>query len=110
MAIKKVMIEFADPRLRAVDHRDDLLSAYEEVASKWMSRHRIFANPPYTMNGRVFMVITMPDELDGMGVLARHLGDMSRFLLRDDFYRQYRVGSRLLCYYDSDDFSVDGHV
>lgn len=107
---KYVMIEFADPRLRAVDHYDDILDAYMEVSAKLLARHGMSIKPPYSANGRLFLAVTVSDENVDDCYVSRNLGEISRVLLKKPFYKRYKVGSRLLCYYDSDDPNVDGRI
>lgn len=109
---KTIMIEFADPRLRACDHFADMMYAYHRVKGALKVRHGMDIDPPYKVNDRVFFTVNIEndDELANRCNISRKLGEVGRVLTKYEFYSRYKVGSRLMYYYDATDVEVDGHL
>lgn len=100
MIEKIIFIEFADPRIRAIEHFSDICEAVNYAQHNLYVRHRIRLHAPYQSNNLVFLKMEIPDESCENFNPGNHLRGMSKYLLKkhSDFYKNYRVGNRLLHY------------
>lgn len=110
MVTKKVRLEFANPRIQAVDHIYDIHKAVENAAFNLLVRHKIKISPPYiTETKKVIVEMEIPEEIaDGFSI-GNHLRSISKYLLfhYGFYYKQYTVGKRLLNYVDVTDEATE---
>ena len=95
------MIEFANPRIRAIDHLADIIKAAKHASANLYCRYRILLDVPWaTEDGKVVVEMEVPD------IFAKNIGNRLRgisiYLLknRGEYYDQFRIGKRLLFYID----------
>ena len=100
MITKTVLIEFANPKIRAVDHISDIREAVFYAQGNLLHRHHITLNMPIVIDGFVFVELYLPENIDENFSIGRHLRGISGYLLSKygDFYKDYLVGARLLNY------------
>ena len=102
MAVKKrVQLEFADPRIRAIDHMQDIRKAAENAGLNLFSRYCVQLQYPMpTDNDGVVVDIVIPDEIAETFAVGNHLRGISSYLLGrcGGHYQDYLVGKRLLNY------------
>lgn len=97
---KKVQIDFADQRIKAIDHIQDIRRAVESASLNLNLRHNVVLQYPMPENGRVVLEIRLPEEMVDSFSYGKRLRGISKYLLHNfgDRYRQYLVGNRLLVY------------
>lgn len=98
---KVVRIEFADPRIRAVDALRDIRDAAKFVSLNLYSRHNVQLQiPMISDNNMVTLEIKIPEQDVHKFAIGNHLRGMSMYLLKkcNARYEQYLVGKRLLTY------------
>lgn len=98
---KYVQIEFADPRIDAIDRIQDISRAAEHARLNLFSRYNIRLKQPMRFgNNKVFVEIQIPEELSESFSIGNHLRGLSAWLLKEqpNIYAAYRVGKRLLNY------------
>ena len=101
MVTKKIQIEFADLRIRAIDHIQDIRKAAEYAGLNLYSRHEVQLQYPMpTAEDTVVVEIKIPDKDADSFRVGNHLRGISQYLLKKngDYYQQYLVGNRLLNY------------
>ena len=105
---KTVQIEFADPRLQAIDCFHDLQRAADSANLNLISRFGVKLEPLRPVNGRVFVDIQIPDHIADGFAIGRHLRGVSRWLLAyyPSRYTDFLVGKRLLGFKEVDDAVV----
>lgn len=99
--IKKVMIEFANPRIRAVDHFSDIYMAADYAHCNLLFRYKVLLKMPYVIDNRfVILELDIPDEKAEKFSCGNHLRGISNYLLKGkgEYYRPYCMGKRLLFY------------
>lgn len=110
MAIKRIQLKFADPRIQARNHIRDICSAVENASHNLFMRHRVRITPPIvTDNGKVIVEIDIPDEIKRRFSIGCHLRGISKYLLDEygDRYKKFQVGKRLLHYIDIAEVSTE---
>lgn len=98
---KTVRIEFADPRIRAVDALRDIRDAAKFVSLNLYSRHNVQLQiPMISDNNMVTLEIKIPEQDVHNFAIGNHLRGLSMYLLKkcNTRYEQYLVGKRLLTY------------
>lgn len=106
MVNKRILIEFADPRLKAVDQYMDIYKAVENAKRNLLVRHNIQLNTlPMIEDHNLFLEMHISEEDAESFRPGNHLRGISKYLLNnfDGFYKKYLVGNRLLYYIDEDD-------
>ena len=100
MILQLIRVEFADPRIRAIDHIDDLCEAVEHAKWNLHTRHHIEIQPPRKVGDNVLIGISIPDMFPGIFRVGNHLRGVSKYLLRTypERYSNFRIGTRLLYY------------
>lgn len=100
MTRKSIFIEFANPKIKAVDHILDILEAADYAQFNLYVRHKIRLQKPYVLDDRVILEMDIPENLGETINYGNHLRGISIYLLknRGDFYKKYRIGNRLLYY------------
>ena len=99
--VKKVVIlRFANPKIRASDHMSDIQKAVESASHNLYGRHDIVLSPTIQKYGiDVQLDLSIPADLEPVFNCGNRLRGISDYLLKHyDFYKQCRVGSRLLYY------------
>lgn len=99
---KTIRIEFADPRVRAIDCIRDIRDAAEATGLHLYGKYRVqLQYPMSTADDKVVVKIKIPDDIEGFAV-GNHLRGISYHMLKNhgDRYRQFLVGKRLLNYID----------
>ncbi len=98
---KRVQLEFADPRIRAIDYIQDIRKAAENAGLNLFSRYRVRLQYPMpTDNDGVVVDIVIPDEIAATFAVGNHLRGISSYLLSrcGGRYQEFLVGKRLLNY------------
>jgi hypothetical protein len=100
MVNKKVRIEFADPRINAIDAISDIRKAAENAAMNLNMRYDIQLQYPMPENGMVTVGIRIPEDQAEGFAFGNRLRGISSYLLKNcnGKYNQYLVGKRLLTY------------
>ncbi|MBP5495241.1 MAG: hypothetical protein J6X97_09095 [Lachnospiraceae bacterium] len=106
MISKFVQLEFADPRIRAIDYIQDIRDAAKNASLNLYSRYDVQLQYPFcTEDNRVIIEIRIPDnKISSFGNIGNHLRGLSTFLLTKypNTYNNYTVGKRLLIYVELD--------
>lgn len=98
---KKILIEFADPSIRAIDHIQDIRKAAEYAGLNLYSRYDVQLQYPMpTTDDKVVVEIMIPEEIVETFAVGNHLRGISSFLLKQcgNRYQKFLVGKRLLNY------------
>lgn len=98
---KRVILKFADSKIKAIDHIHDLRRATENASLNLNLRYNVVLQYPMpTDDDQVYLDIRIPDELAESFSYGKRLRGISNYLLstRRDFYEQHLVGNRLLTY------------
>lgn len=98
---KKIQIEFADPRMRAIDAIQDLRKATKSASLNLYSRYDVQLQWPMPYAGdKVILEIGIPEEIVATFAIGNHLRGLSTYLLKQcgGRYDQFLVGKRLLNY------------
>lgn len=100
MVTKKIQIEFADPRIKAIDHIKDIRDAADNAGLNLYARYDVQLQYPMPERGRVVVEIRIPENIVDTFQVGRHLRGISDYLLGrcGKKYQQYLVGKRLLNY------------
>lgn len=100
MVNKKVQIEFADQRIKAIDEIYDIRKAVESASLNLYSRYGIQLQWPMPFDDRVILEVRIPEEMADNFAFGNRLRGISAYLLDKcgGKYDQYRVGKRLLTY------------
>lgn len=101
MITKIVQLEFANPKLRAVDYLRDLREAARSASLNLFSRHRVqLQDVVSTKDDKVVIEVKIPDDYVGDFTIGNHLRGISSYLLAKYGlrYKDYLVGNRLLNY------------
>ena len=98
MVTKRVQIEFADPRIKAVDYIQDIRKAAANAGLNLYSRHNVQLQIPKLEGDRVVLELKIPDELSETFAIGNHLRGLSNFLLSNwkERYQPYLFGKRLI--------------
>jgi hypothetical protein len=98
---KKVQIEFANSKIRAIDHIQDIRKAAESAGLNLYSRYDVQLQYPMPEGNNVVVEIRIPEKHADF-TIGKHLRGISNYLLskRGEYYRPYLVGNRLLNYSD----------
>lgn len=113
MVTKTIWIEFADRRIRAIDHIFDIQKAVDNARLNLFSRFDIrIQNTHITEDDRFIVEMNVPEELSDDFNAGRRLRGISKYLLNEHLfgnrYQAYRVGKRLLNYNEVITSSQDG--
>ena len=106
MITKKIQIEFADPRIRAIDCIQDIRKAAENAGLNLFSRFGVQLQYPMpTPDNKVTVDIRIPEKLADTFAAGNRLRGISSYLLKrcGGKYQQYLVGNRLLNYLEASD-------
>lgn len=98
---KKVQIEFADPKMRAVDAIYDIRKAAEYAGLNLYSRYAVQLQMPMVYDDdRVVVEIKIPEKIAESFAVGNHLRGIALYLLKNcnGRYDQFVVGKRLLIY------------
>jgi hypothetical protein len=101
MVTKKILLEFANPSIRAVDYIQDIRKAAENAGLNLYSRFSVqLQYPMRSADDKVMVDIKIPDEIADAFSVGNHLRGISNYLLThyEDRYRGFLVGKRLLNY------------
>lgn len=101
--IRIIRIEFADPRIKAIDHIDDLHEAVDHAWKNLYLRHGVMLSYPEIKDGQVLIGIDLPDAYKENFRIGPHLRGVSSYLLAKfpKRYSNHRIGTRLLYFMDS---------
>lgn len=105
MVTKTILIHFANPRIRAVDHFSDICEAADHAHYNLYIRHKVRLYAPYQSDNNVFIKMEIPDESCENFNPGNHLRGISAYLIKKhgDAYRKYRVGNRLFYFLSVED-------
>lgn len=97
---KIIQIEFADPRMRAIDAIQDIRRAAESASLNLFSRYDVQLQMPMVVDDKKVVVeIKVPEEIVGTFAVGNHLRGIATYLLKScNGYDQYISGNRLLNY------------
>ena len=97
---KKIQIDFADPRIDAIDAIQDIRKAAEKAGLNLFSRYEVRLQYPMPINGKVIVEIGIPSIIAEDFAIGNHLRGISSYLLKEcgGKYDKYLVGKRLLNY------------
>lgn len=97
---KKIQIDFADPRIDAIDVIQDIRKAAEKAGLNLFSRYEVRLQYPMPINGKVVVEIGIPSIIAEDFAIGNHLRGISSYLLKEcgGKYDKYLVGKRLLNY------------
>lgn len=100
MITKNICIEFADPRIKAVDHISDICEAADYAHCNLLMRHKIRLHEPYTYKDRVYVKMDIPDKFGEKINCGNRLRGISAYLIKykGDFYKKHKVGNRIMFY------------
>jgi len=101
MITRKIQIEFANTKIRAINHIQDIRKAAESAGLNLYSRYDVQLQYPMPEGNNVVVEIRIPEKYANFSI-GNHLRGISTYLLskRGEYYRQYLVGNRLLNYFD----------
>jgi len=97
---KIVQIEFADPRIKAIDAIYDIRKAAQNAGLNLYSRYNVQLQMPIVIDDKVVLKLKIPDKISNTFALGNHLRGISSYLLKqcNGKYDQYVMGKRLLSY------------
>lgn len=100
MVSKFVQIEFADPRIRAIDAAQDIRKAIQSASLNLYSRYDVQLQEPSWTDGKVVIEVRIPEDIVDTFKVGYRLRGISAYLLKrcNGRYEQYLVGKRLLTY------------
>ena len=100
MVIKKIVIEFANRNIDAVDYISDISDAVTSVEKYLLTWRQISVMGLYKVRNKVVLEIAIPGEISESFTPGRHLRGISKYLLskKGSFYKPFLVGTRLLHY------------
>ncbi len=101
MVIKRIQLEFADPRIRAIDYIQDIRKAAENAGLNLYSKYDVQLQYPMpTVDNKVVVEIKIPEAIADTFAVGNHLRGVSSYLLSKcgDRYQRFLVGKRLLNY------------
>ncbi|WP_026658844.1 hypothetical protein [Butyrivibrio sp. AC2005] len=104
MITKRVFINFADTRIKAIDCISDIRKAAENAGLNLFSRYGIQLQCPMPDNGRVVVEIGIPEEMAKNFKYGHRLRGIATFLLNNcgGKYNEHILGNRLLIYTEID--------
>ena len=106
MISKRIQLEFADPKIRAIDHINDIRKAAENAGLNLFAKYNVRLQYPMpTENDRVVVEIKIPETIAKTFSIGNHLRGISSYLLTQlEFgYKDFLVGNRLLNYIELPD-------
>jgi len=105
MVSKIIQIEFADPRIKAIDYIHDIREAAKNAGLNLYSRYDVQLQYPRPDGDRVVVEIKIPDDKADDFKIGNHLRGISNYLLSrwNDRYHPYLIGNRLLYYNEIDE-------
>ena len=113
MISKFVQLEFADPRIRAIDYIQDIRNAAKNASLNLYARYNIQLQYPFvTEDNRVIVEIRIPEsKISNFGNVGNRLRGIAAFLISKypDTYKDYIVGNRLLIYVELDSINEQNH-
>ena len=98
---KLVQIEFASPKMKAIDAIQDLRKGVQAASLNLYARHDVQLQWPMPFGGdKVVLKVKIPEDKVESFSLGNHLRGISAYLLKycDGKYDEYVVGKRLLNY------------
>lgn len=96
--IKKIMIEFANPKLKASEYLPQIREAADHASVNLKARHDILLCIPQCIDGLVFVNCQVPTEIASDWSIGHHLRGISIYLLKNYFSKDDCFGNRLLHY------------
>ena len=94
---KIVQIEFADPKVDAVQHIDDIRRAVKRAIPNLMIKYDVELSLPFVKDSMLLIYLDIPEPLCKSFSLGPHLKGIAEYLLKNfDRYKDYLVGTRLL--------------
>lgn len=108
MITKMIQLEFADPRIKAIDCLQDIRKAAENAGLNLYSRYDVQLQYPMpTSDNKVVVEIKIPEEIADTFAVGNHLRGISNYLLSKcgERYQNYLVGKRLLNYVEISDYN-----
>ena len=104
MITKTIFIEFANPQIRAANYISDIIEAAYNAKFNLYFRYKIHLHQPYIKDNMVFIEMDIPEDIGETIKCGNHLRGISAYLLKKkgDFYKQHRIGNRLLYYIEVD--------
>lgn len=106
MVDKRILIEFANPRIRAIDYYWEIEQAAAHVKKNLLGRHKIhLIESPIEKENRLFLEVYLADEDVDKFSPGYHLRGIGKYLLNhfDGFFKKFMVGNRLLYYIDEEE-------
>ncbi len=103
MVVKTIQLEFANPKIRAIDHIQDIRKAAEYAGLNLYGRYDVQLQYPMpTDDNNVIVEIKIPDKMANSFSVGNRLRGISTYLLKHyrERYEPYLVGNRLLNYID----------
>ena len=101
MITKKVMIEFANPRIKVKDHLSDINKAIDHAKFNLYCRHHIRLNLlTISQIDKVVIEMEIPEEAIENFSIGNHLRGISKYLLKEygNYYKNFTMGKRLFYY------------
>ena len=94
----EVIIDFANPNLKAVDHIEDFKMAIQNYTRNILLNQGIEISDPYVERSKMFVKLEIPTDIYDEFKACHKLKSISRFLLKMDNrdYSKYRFKNRLL--------------
>ena len=96
--IKKIMIEFANPKLKASAYLPQIREAAKHASANLKARHDILLGIPQCIDGYVLVNCQVPTEIVSDWSAGNHLRGIAAYLLKNYLSKDDRVGNRLLHY------------
>lgn len=110
MVTKKIQLEFADPRIRAIDYIQDIRKAAENAGLNLYARYDVQLQYPLpTPEGKVVVDIKIPEQIADTFAVGKHLRGISSYLISrcGERYQKFLVGKRLLNYIEVSNIQHD---
>ncbi len=100
MVVKRIQIEFASPKINAVEAIYDLRKAVEKAGLNLFSRYNIRLQSPMIVDGKVIIEVQVPEDQANDFSCGNRLRGISAYLIKycGGRYNSYQVGNRLLTY------------
>lgn len=96
--IKKIMIEFANPKLKASEYLPQIREAADYASVNLKARHDILLCIPQCIDGMVLVNCQVPTEIAHDWSIGNHLKGIASYLLKNYPSKDDRIGDRLLHY------------
>lgn len=101
MISKWIQIEFANPKIKAIEHIQDIRQAANNAGLNLYSRFDVQLQYPMpTEDNRVIVELRIPDNKEPFAI-GNHLRGIAKYMLSPNCsfpYEAYKIGNRLLNY------------